>query len=362
MAMMPATAVSQQVQRRLLRAFRKKSDALAVSIFLADAVVYLAATACAIHFSTSIAGALAGGVEGISIGMLFVVGHDACHGSFTSRRAWNALIGRLAFLPSLTPFSTWDLGHNRTHHVYTNLQPVDYVWAPLSKAEYDALPGWRRLLERAYRTPLGVGLYYAIEIWWKRLLFPGVRFIAPPKRIHFADSLLCAVYGLTIALAAGRFSWAGLWWGAAFPFAIWNWMMGATIFGHHTHAGVPWFDDAEEWRRAQPEIRCTVHLVFPRVVRILLHQIFDHTAHHLDVTIPLYRLHEAQTRIEQGGESILIERWTPAMFARHLRACKLYDFRRHQWQDYCGRPTSQVSLWRRREEKSCTTSRTDAEF
>lgn len=290
--------------------------------------------------------------------MLFVVGHDACHGSFTSRRRWNACIGRLAFLPSLTPFSTWDLGHNRTHHVYTNLKPADYVWAPLSKAQYDVLPRWRRFLERAYRTPLGVGLYYGVEVWWKRLLFPGVRYVAPSKRIYFADSTFCATYGLALALAAAQFGWGGLWWGAAFPFLIWNWMMGATIFGHHTHVRVPWFDNAEEWRRAEPQIRCTVHLVFPWVVRILLHQIFDHNAHHLDVTVPLYRLSQAQAQIEQGCEAIVVQRWSPATFARHLRACKLYDFRLHQWQDYGGKPTSETAVWfRQKEESTCTNSR-----
>ncbi len=133
--------------------------------------------------------------------------------------------------------------------------------------------------------------------------------------------------------------------------------MGATIFCHHTHVDIPWFDDEDEWRRAEPQTRCTAHVVFPWVVRILLHQIFDHTAHHLDVTIPLYRLHEAQAQIEPSCESIL-ERWSPAVFARHLRACKLYDFRLHQWQDYNGRPTSETSFsLRREEETSCTNSR-----
>src|SRR5215471_8055213 len=223
---MPATAISQQ--RHRLRAFREKSDALALSILALDVAAYVAAAASAIYWRASIAGAVASGIAGVCIGMLFVVGHDACHGSFSSSRRWNAMIGRLAFAPSLTPFSAWDLGHNRTHHVYTNLKPVDYVWAPLSKAEYDALPKWRRALERAYRTPLGVGLYYCIEIWWKRLFFPSVRYVWPPKRVHFVDSAFCAGYGLAVAIIAGGFGWEGMWWGVVFPFLIWNWMMGTT--------------------------------------------------------------------------------------------------------------------------------------
>jgi omega-6 fatty acid desaturase (delta-12 desaturase) len=207
-----------------------------------------------------------------------------------------------------------------------------------------------------------VGLYYCIEIWWKRLFFPGVRYVAPPKLVHFADSLFCAAYGVAVAIAAGRFGWEGLWWGFFCPFLVWNWMMGATIFGHHTDPAVPWFDDKDEWQRAEPQIRCTVHLEFPWVVRVLLHQIFDHNAHHLDVTIPLYRLREAQMQMQQGCQSILVQRWSPATFARHLRTCKLYDFRLHQWQDYYGKPTSQIPVWfRQQEESSCMTSRTGSE-
>ena len=55
------------------------------------------------------------------------------------------------------------------------------------KAEFDALPAWRRALERFYRSPLGLGPYYLKERWWRDKLFPrrshavGVR---PAFRAH----------------------------------------------------------------------------------------------------------------------------------------------------------------------------------
>src|ERR1044072_5701043 len=45
----------------------------------------------------------------IAIARLFVIGHDACHGSYTKYDWLNKVIGRIAFLPSLTPFSVWDV-------------------------------------------------------------------------------------------------------------------------------------------------------------------------------------------------------------------------------------------------------------
>ena len=127
----------------------------------------------------------------------------------------------LPFYRRLTPFSTWELSHNLTHHVYTNLKPLDYVWMPFSKAEYDALPPWRRKLERIYRHPLGLALYYPVEIWWKRLLFPS----QPRKGVYTADSALSAgVFLLAFGLIARNGAPAVLF-AMAWPFAIWSWLM-----------------------------------------------------------------------------------------------------------------------------------------
>lgn len=323
--------------RSRIRPMRTKTTSLALGIFAADLAIYAATVSLAIR-SHSLLPALAfGTLAGFSIGMLFVVGHDACHGSFTASARLNAWVGRIAFLPSLTPFWSWDAGHNRTHHVYTNLKPLDYVWMPFSKSEFDALPGWRRLLERCYRTPLGVGLYYAVEIWWKHLFF--ARGTARRHNAFLADSLACAAYCTALMASALSVGWAALLTAVVWPFVIWNWMMGWAIYEHHTHPRVPWFDDENEWRAAGAQVRCTVHIVLPGVLDFLLHRIMQHTAHHLDVTVPLYRLRQAQGALELGaGEDLVVYRWSPISFMRHLRVCKLYDFKQHRWVGFDGVP------------------------
>ena len=70
----------------------------------------------------------------------------------------------------------------------------------------------------------------------------------------------------------------------------------------------------------------------------------QHTAHHLDVTIPLYRLRDAQRVVEESGTRLVVYRWTPATFFRHLKICKLYDFERHCWTDFEGNATSETGL------------------
>ena len=98
-------------------------------------------------------------VAGLWIARLFVIGHDACHGSYTPNKTLNQWIGRIAFLPSLTPYSLWDIGHNLAHHGFTNLKGRDYVWTPYSPSEFAQLPWLRRQLERVYRSGVGQGVY-----------------------------------------------------------------------------------------------------------------------------------------------------------------------------------------------------------
>jgi omega-6 fatty acid desaturase (delta-12 desaturase) len=315
---------------------RRKMPRLALALFAADALVYVATFYMA---ATAGGGAawLWGAAAGIATAMLFIVGHDACHGSFTASPALNRRLGAIAFLPSLTPFSAWELGHNQTHHVYTNLKPFDYVWTPFSKREFDSLPRWRRSLERVYRTAFGLGLYYGIEIWWRHLFFAREGAGRSMRRRDFDDSLMCLVYFAAVSVATLRLGWAPFVTAVLWPFVVWNWVMGWAIFEHHTHPAAPWFDDAEEWRTARAQTACTVHVVLPPLVDAVLHRIMNHTAHHLDVTVPLYGLVEAQRAVESDPAArVIVYRWTPFTFLRHLRLCKLYDFERRCWTGFDG--------------------------
>ncbi len=88
---------------------------------------------------------LCGLAAGFVIGRLFIIGHDACHQSLTPHRNLNKWLGRIAFLPSLTAYSLWDIGHNVVHHGYTNLKGVDFVWTPLTATEFEALSPMKKL-------------------------------------------------------------------------------------------------------------------------------------------------------------------------------------------------------------------------
>jgi acyl-lipid omega-6 desaturase (Delta-12 desaturase) len=285
---------------------------------------------------------------GFWIGRLFILGHDACHQSYTPSRSLNRVLGRIAFLPSLTPYSLWEVGHNVVHHGYTNLKGVDFVWAPLSRQEYAALSPLRRLCERLYRSGWGCGAYYLVEIWFKRMFFPAAAHMPTRRPVFLADNLLVSAAALAwigalvaVALAADRPPGSTLLFGFVIPWLFWNTMIGFVVYVHHTHEEVRWYTDKKAWAEALPFVSTTVHLTFPGRIGALLHHIMEHTAHHVSMSVPLYRLRAAQKLLEDKlAGAIVVQRFSWRWYFRTARRCKLYDFAALRWTDFTGRATS----------------------
>jgi len=274
---------------------------------------------------------------------LFVIGHDACHGSLTSNRLLNGVLGRISFLPAYHPFSSWEHSHNHRHHIFTNVRGLDPVFAPLSKSEYDALAPSRRCLYRFYRTTAGMGLYYFLEIWWKLEIFPSKD--ARPRghrSRHFLIDRFCvaaflaAQCAMILAISEGTRTVMAIFALIVVPFAGFNALIGFVIFLHHTHPDVPWYKDREDLYFFSRQAQSSVHVVFPRVFELLLHNIMVHTAHHVDVRVPLYQLRDFQKLLENSPKNITSYEWSWQSWRRTLRVCLLYDYETHQWLNFNG--------------------------
>jgi len=323
----------------------------ALALAALDISLFAAALAAVVLLHSLFLKLAAGVLTGLVIGRLFILGHDACHQSFTPRRGLNRWLGRLVFLPSLTPYSLWEIGHNVVHHGYTNLRGVDFVWQPHTLAEYRAMPRGRRALERLYRSGWAPWLYYLVEIWWRRLLFPNARHMPSRRPAFRRDSwLVCAFAALWIgALAAvarttGQSAVALVGSGFVLPFLVWNALIGFVVYVHHTHVGVSWYQDKPSWAASMPFVSTTVHLTFRCAAGGLLHHITEHTAHHVDMSVPLYRLKDAQAELERRlRPHIVVQPFSWRWYAETARRCKLYDFESGCWTDFEGRPTSQAS-------------------
>jgi omega-6 fatty acid desaturase (delta-12 desaturase) len=251
----------------------------------------------------------------------------------------------------MTAFSLWEIGHNTAHHGFNNLKGRDQVWAPFSKAEFDALPPHRQALERLYRGGLGWGAYYLIEMWWKKLYFASHQEIGSSRRKYKLDSLLTTAGALlwigAVALAASATgqSFALLVTLAVLvPFLVWNGIMGFVVYLHHTSPKIAWFQKRQEWQRHRAYLTSTACVRFPFGIERLMHNIMEHNAHHLNPRVPMFRLRAAQKVVEQRFPGLCEYRLNLRTYMDSVRRCKLYDFTDHTWLDFGGRITARVPL------------------
>ena len=337
-----------KVIREWLAPISARSTPHALALVLFDLALFVAGIASVVLARSAAVQLLAGLATGLVISRLFILGHDACHQSLTDHRRLNRWIGRLVFLPSLTPYSLWEVGHNVVHHGYTNLRGFDFVWQPLSLQEYRALPPARRVLERVYRSGWAPWLYYLVEIWWTRMFFPSKATMPTRRAVFRRDGLLVSAFAIAwmagLVIAAGRTQQSAAWLlfaGFLVPTLVWNGMIGFVVYVHHTHTGVAWYADKASWSASQPFVSTTVHLTFRSAMGSVLHHIMEHTAHHVDMGVPLYRLKRAQALLESRlAGAIVVQPFSWRWYAGTARRCKLYDFEARRWTDFAGRASA----------------------
>lgn len=317
-----------------------RNDTIALVIFIADFGLFLFLIYIALApfgWPINIAGAVA---AGFIIGSIFTLGHDACHDALTVHPRLNIWLARIAFIPSAHAVSLWVLGHNQIHHGFTNLKGRDYVWEPMSPAEYSAASPGRRAFYRLCRGPFGGLPYYLVEMWWKKNFIP----IAPEARRHWrhhlfdsAFVLISQVIMIAAVIVAGRWldptkpAWLVVSLGWLLPFIVWNWVMGVIIYVHHTHPAIPWFNDRSKWKAAQVKLFGTVHVRLPQPLHMLSNNIMEHNAHHLNPSIPFYHLATMQEQVRRLTNGIVFLKLGIGSYLSIVRQCKLFDFERGCW-------------------------------
>lgn len=331
---------SKELAARLAELKLSRNDAIAIAIFVADFAFYIFLVFVALAplgLAVNIVGSIA---AGMIIGSIFVLGHDACHDALTSYPRLNLLLGRIAFMPSAHNVSLWFLAHNQIHHGFTNLKGRDYVWAPMSPAEFAAASAARRAFYRFCRGPFGGLPYYLIEMWWEKVFLP----IAPEARRHWRHHLFDSAFVVLsqIAIVAAVIA-AGHWLDPArpvamtlflgwlLPFLVWNWFMGIIIYVQHTHPAVPWYNDRTKWKAAQVKVFGAVHVQLAQPLNALSNNALEHNVHHLDPSIPFYQLPMKQEQMRRVLDGIVVLKFGIRSYLSIVKECKLFDFERERW-------------------------------
>ncbi len=289
---------------------------------------------------------LLSGASGIVIGSLFVLGHDAAHGGLVRSRTLNAILARIAFLPSLHNVTLWTFQHNRIHHQMPNVQGLN-SWSPDDLSQYRSRSPVRKALYRFYRSGFGTGLYYLVERWWKHKFAPIEPTDPAMRAAAWRDFAILVGWLVVWIVLVGWISYrvgraspiesAGF--GVVIPFLIWNQAMGLTVLLQHTDPSVRWYRTQADAQADCGQEARTVHVRVPRWYGLMTHDIMEHPAHHVNPAIPCYRLHAAQTRLNEvlGAHAIVVG---PLKILSTIRKCKLYDYECHRWIGYDGSETA----------------------
>jgi omega-6 fatty acid desaturase (delta-12 desaturase) len=281
-------------------------------------------------------------LAGLAVSGLFVLGHDASHGALVSSRRANRLIAQVCMAPSAHVEAAWDLGHNRIHHGYTTREGFDFVWHPLTPAQYAELGAIKRLQHRLEWSCLGSGAYFLRSVWWEKMWRHNAKG-ARRNAILRDKATLTAAMVLTIGGAATYGALTGGWTDAVWlpvklfvvPFLLFVHIIGWTVYVHHVAPDIRWWP-RKEWSQFRGQMESTTILHVNRVVNVLwLHNIMVHVPHHVDARIPFHQLPAAADAIiEQYPETVREGRLSMRDYLRTTKVCKLYDFDAGRWLPY----------------------------
>ena len=279
---------------------------------------------------------------GLAIAGLFVLGHDASHGALFDSNRMNRFVARICMAPSAHVEAAWNLGHNRIHHGYTTREGFDFVWHPTTVEQFAQMGTLGRLRHRFEWSLLGSGAYYLRVVWWEKMW----RFAAAGKnrsairRDKFVLGLaLALVLTVPVLFGAAQGGLLGAIWLpiklVVVPFLIFVHIIGWTVYVHHVSPDIRWWS-RREWSQFAGQMESTTILRMPRLInRLLFHNIFFLTPHHVDARIPFHQLPQAATAIaSEYPDTVKVERFSIIDYAQATRSCKLYDFEAGCWLPY----------------------------
>ncbi|KNC74861.1 hypothetical protein SARC_12599 [Sphaeroforma arctica JP610] len=244
---------------------------------------------------------------GFQLWCLFMIGHDAGHGTFSTSPAINMIVGHVAHVPLLVPYHGWRQSH-RIHHMYHNDLDRDKTWTPVKES---TAKGWKD-----DNTWYGSIRFTALSL----LMFPYYLLVAEAGDLvygsHFnpfnevlfktTHDRICATVGTasiaaflmsvfsfsvahTPTVLAGFFAFVDWYF---IPYIIFSMWLSLVTNLHHTHPESLFYRNAQ-WSFVKGAAT-TVDRDFGPIINYFMHHIETHVLHHLFFTkIAHYNLVEA---------------------------------------------------------------------
>ena len=221
---------------------------------------------------------------------VFIIFHDAGHGSFFRRSRWNRAIGYLAGFLTFTPFQHWSHEHARHHATAGDFDRRDLgdVWT-MTVREFVAAPRRLRLAYRVFRNPFVLFFLVAPIGFLLNHRFPRKRVSARSLRAIIWTNIGAALFVVAMSLPYGFGSFLVVF----TPVFVLASAAGTWLFYvQHQFEGVYWRRH-ESWDYVGAALHGSSYLALPRVLQWFTGNIGYHHVHHLDPGIPNYHLERA---------------------------------------------------------------------
>ncbi|KAI1503075.1 delta-12 fatty acid desaturas-like protein [Biscogniauxia marginata] len=263
---------------------------------------------------------------GICLTGLWVLGHEAGHGAFSTNKTIANSVGFVIHSALMSPYFAWRSSHAR-HHQYANNISTDLNYVPPLREEYKTMftlgknEAWDDLMEDApvvvflrilLQQVIGWPWYLLSHItagpnsspkkprgWWDNSHFlPNSSLFRSDEFWNIvASDLGLITMGTTVYTLGQKFGLQTMLWTYILPL-IWvnHWIVMITYL-HHTHTLLPKYTP-ESWTYLRGAL-ATVDRNPGWILRYMTHHIIDlHVVHHLFPRIPHYHAQEATDAIK----------------------------------------------------------------
>jgi omega-6 fatty acid desaturase (delta-12 desaturase) len=262
--------------------------------FAVCAAMYWAA-----DFSYWIALALAPVAAGLLV-RTFIIQHDCGHNAFFRSRRWNDALGFLCSLLTLAPYLSWRRQHAGHHGVWNNLDRrdsgADIYSSCLTVDEYHALSPWHRRWYRITRNPIVANIILPPLVFLVLYRFP---FDMPAdwRRERLGvyatnAALVVLVVGLGLIVGFDRVALVQL------PVMALASIIGVWLFTvQHRSDHTVWARQSE-WTALGASLEGSNYLRLTPVLQWFTGNIGLHHVHHLNPSIPNYRLQQCHDAVD----------------------------------------------------------------
>lgn len=228
---------------------------------------------------------------------LFILQHDAGHGSFFPKRWMNDLLGFSTGVLTLVPYHPWRLSHARHHATSGNLDKrgVGDIYT-MTLEEYLKATPWERFKYRVYRNPFimfFIGPVYVFMLSYRLPLGYGSEKPSVRNSVALTNLFLALLLaGIVLLFGVKTLLLVYL------PIQYLAGMVGIFLFYvQHQFEDAYWEHDPR-WEHLKAAMEGSTYLKLPKVLQWLTGNIGFHHIHHLAPKIPNYHLPKVQEEVD----------------------------------------------------------------